>query len=153
MYKPFAFAVFAALMISSAQAQQLGSEALPVQSRTAPAPRSAASVQQYVEQLKASLQRETSFAANEPNGEALWANVRRTVENYLLSEWTAGKLLGEKPQQAFWVKCDRSTMTQNDLDNGRLIVLVGVAPVHPAEFVTLRITQETADARKRPRKK
>ena len=56
-----------------------------------------------------------------------------------------GTLLGEKPEKAYFVKCDRSTMSQNDLDNGRLICLVGVAPLKPAEFVIFRIGQWTAD--------
>jgi phage tail sheath protein FI len=55
-------------------------------------------------------------------------------------------LLGAKPEDAFFVRCDRTTMTQNDLDNGRLICLVGISPVKPAEFVIFRIGQWTADA-------
>ena len=57
-----------------------------------------------------------------------------------------GALLGNKPEQAYFVRCDRSTMTQNDLDNGRLICLIGVAVVKPAEFVIFRIGQWTATA-------
>jgi phage tail sheath protein FI len=49
--------------------------------------------------------------------------------------------MGTAPEQAFFVKCDRTTMTQDDIDNGRLIVLIGMAPVKPAEFVILRIMQ------------
>ena len=59
--------------------------------------------------------------------------------------WRDGTLVGEKQEEAFFVKCDRTTMTQDDIDNGRLILLVGVAPVKPAEFVILRIGQWTAD--------
>ena len=58
-----------------------------------------------------------------------------------------GALLGAKPEEAYFVRCDRTTMTQNDLDNGRLICLIGVAPTKPAEFVIFRIGQLTADAR------
>ena len=58
-----------------------------------------------------------------------------------------GALLGDKPEAAYFVKCDRSTMTQNDLDNGRLVVLVGVAALRPAEFVIFRIGQWTSDRR------
>jgi phage tail sheath protein FI len=54
-------------------------------------------------------------------------------------------LLGDRPDKAFFVRCDRTTMTQNDLDNGRLVCLVGVAPLKPAEFVIFRIGQWTAD--------
>jgi hypothetical protein len=83
----------------------------------------------------------------EPNGEALWANVRTTVSDFLYNEWVSGALLGTKPEEAFFVQCDRSTMTQADLDAGRLICLVGVAALKPAEFVIFRIGQKTADAR------
>jgi phage tail sheath protein FI len=54
-------------------------------------------------------------------------------------------LPGDKPEKAYFVKCDRSMMTQNDLDNGRLICLIGVAPLRAAEFVIFRIGQWTAD--------
>jgi phage tail sheath protein FI len=98
----------------------------------------------YVEQ---SIDRGTQWAVFEPNGERLWANVRRTIEDFLFNEWTNGALLGEKPEKAYFVKCDRSTMTQNDLDNGRLVCLIGIAPLRPAEFVIFRIGQWTADRR------
>jgi phage tail sheath protein FI len=77
----------------------------------------------------------------ENNSEPLWANVTRTVEDFLFNEWKSHHLMGDKPEQAYFVRCDRSTMTQNDIDNGRLICLVGVAPVKPAEFVIFRIGQ------------
>ena len=54
-------------------------------------------------------------------------------------------LLGDKPEKAYFVRCDRTTMTQNDLDNGRLVCLIGLCPVKPAEFVIFRIGQWTAD--------
>jgi phage tail sheath protein FI len=56
-------------------------------------------------------------------------------------------LIGAKPEDAFFFRCDRSTTTQDDIDNGRLICLVGVAPIKPVEFVTIRIEQLTADAK------
>jgi phage tail sheath protein FI len=84
----------------------------------------------------------------EPNGPNLWANVTRTIENFLLNEWTNGALLGDKPANSYFVRCNRSTMTQNDLDNGRLVCLIGVAPLRPAEFVIFRIGQWTADAQR-----
>jgi phage tail sheath protein FI len=97
--------------------------------------------------LEHSIDKATQWAVFEPNNEQLWANVRRTVEDFLLVVWQAGALMGEKPERAFFVRADRTTMTQNDLDNGRLIVLVGVAPTYPAEFVIFRIGQWTADAK------
>ena len=102
-------------------------------------------LRRYFAYLEHSIDKGTQWAVFEPNGEALWANVRRTIEDFLLNEWQSGALLGDKPEKAYFVKCDRSTMTQNDLDNGRLICLIGVAPLRPAEFVIFRIGQWTAD--------
>jgi phage tail sheath protein FI len=99
---------------------------------------------QYLDYLKKSLIQQTQWAVFQPNNPKLWANVRQTVNNFLLNEWKQGKLQGARPQQAYFVKCDSSTMTQSDLDNGRLICLVGVAPQKPAQFVTIRINQRTA---------
>jgi phage tail sheath protein FI len=104
-------------------------------------------IRRYFLYLESSIDRGTQWAVFEPNGEALWANVRTTVSDFLYNEWVSGALLGSTPKEAFFVRCDRSTMTQNDLDNGRLICLVGVAALKPAEFVIFRIGQKTADAR------
>jgi len=81
------------------------------------------------------------------NGPATWNRLQRSFEELLKGFWRAGALSGATPQEAFSVRCDRSTMTQNDLDNGRLVCLVGVAVIKPAEFVIFRIGQKTADAR------
>lgn len=96
--------------------------------------------------IEHSIDKGTQWAVFEANGPRLWANIRRTVEDFLTGLWRDGALLGEKPSQAFFVHCDRRTMTQNDRDNGRLICLIGIALVKPAEFVILRIGQWTADA-------
>ena len=103
-------------------------------------------VRRYFLYLEASIDRGTQWAVFEPNGERLWANIRSTVSDFLYNEWVNGALLGATPKEAFFVRCDRSTMTQNDLDNGRLICLVGVAALKPAEFVIFRIGQKTADS-------
>lgn len=102
-------------------------------------------LRRYFAYLEHSIDKGTQWAVFEPNGEQLWGNVRRTIEDFMLNEWQMGALLGDKPEKAFFVKCDRSTMTQNDLDNGRLVCLVGLAPLRPAEFVIIRIGQWTAD--------
>src|SRR5229473_1168734 len=102
-------------------------------------------LRRYFAYLERSIDKGTQRAVFEPNGEQLWANVRRTIEDFLLNEWQTGALLGEKPEKAYFVKCDRSTMSQNDLDNGRLVCLIGVAPLRPAEFVIFRIGQWTAN--------
>jgi phage tail sheath protein FI len=80
----------------------------------------------------------------EPNAEPLWARVKRTITNFLTTVWRNGALEGTKPEEAFFVKCDHTTMTEDDIDNGRLIVVIGVAPVRPAEFVIIRIGLWTA---------
>jgi len=104
-------------------------------------------VRRYFLYLEASVDRGTQWAVFENNGPRLWANIRETVEAFLYNEWVSGNLLGANVKEAYFVRCDRSTMTQNDLDNGRLICLVGVAALKPAEFVIFRIGQKTADAR------
>ncbi len=97
--------------------------------------------------LEHSIDKGTQWAVFEPNNDRLWANVRQTIEDFLLVLWKNGALLGQKPEEAFFVRCDRTTMTQNDIDNGRMICLVGVSPVKPAEFVIFRIGQWTAGAK------
>jgi phage tail sheath protein FI len=96
----------------------------------------------YVEE---SIDEGTQWVVFEPNDEPLWARVRQTINNFLLSVWRSGALQGAKADEAFFVKCDHSTMTQDDIDNGRLICQIGIAPVKPAEFVIFRIQQKTID--------
>lgn len=103
-------------------------------------------IRRYFNYLERSIDVGTQWAVFEPNGERLWANIRDTISSFLFNEWVSGALLGSSPQEAFFVRCDRSTMTQNDLDNGRLICLIGVAAIKPAEFVIFRIGQKTAGA-------
>jgi phage tail sheath protein FI len=102
-------------------------------------------VRRFLIYLERSIARGTQWTVFEANNERLWANVRRTISDFLLNVWQTGALQGEKPARAFFVKCDRTTMTQDDLDNGRLICLVGIAVLKPAEFVIIRIGQWTAD--------
>jgi hypothetical protein len=91
--------------------------------------------------IEESLEEGTQWVVFEPNDERLWARVRQSVTNFLTRVWRDGALMGTKPGEAFFVKCDRTTMTQDDIDNGRLIMLIGIAPVKPAEFVIIRIGQ------------
>lgn len=88
-----------------------------------------------------SIDRGTQWVVFEPNSEALWERVRRAVSAFLTNVWRDGALMGKTREEAYFVKCDRTTMTQADIDNGRLIVQVGIAPVKPAEFVIFRIGQ------------
>jgi phage tail sheath protein FI len=94
----------------------------------------------YIEE---SIEEGTHWAVFEPNNEQLWARVRQSVRNFLTTVWRNGGLMGSSPDEAFYVKADRTTMTQDDIDKGRLIVEVGIAPVKPAEFIVFRITQWT----------
>jgi phage tail sheath protein FI len=103
-------------------------------------------VRRYFAYLERSIDRGTQWVVFENNSEPLWAKVTRTVADFLFNEWKSGHLMGTAPEEAYFVRCDRSTMTQNDIDNGRLICLIGVAPVKPAEFVIFRIGQWTADS-------
>jgi hypothetical protein len=96
--------------------------------------------------IEASIDRGLQWVVFEPNAEPLWARVRRSISNFLTLVWRNGGLEGTKPEEAFFVKCDRTTMTQTDIDSGRLICVVGVAPVKPAEFVIVRIGLWTAHA-------
>jgi phage tail sheath protein FI len=92
-----------------------------------------------------SLDKGTQWVVFEPNDENTWARVRQSITNFLTTVWHAGALQGAKPEDAFFVKVDLTTMTQDDIDNGRMIVLIGIAPVKPAEFVIIRIQQKTLD--------
>ena len=103
-------------------------------------------LRRYFAYLERSVDVGTQWAVFEPNGPQLWANVRRTVSDFLFNEFVNGAFIGDRPEASYFVRCDRSTMTQNDIDNGRLVCLVGVAVVKPAEFVIFRIGQWTATA-------
>jgi hypothetical protein len=97
----------------------------------------------YVEE---SIRANTNWVVFEPNSEVLWGRVKRTIETFLATCWRDGALAGTSPSEAFYVECGPTTMTQDDIDNGRLICEIGIAPVKPAEFVIFRITQKTSSA-------
>lgn len=91
--------------------------------------------------IEQSLVQGTRFAVFEPNDQRLWANLHDAVSNFLTTQWRAGALFGTKPEEAFFVKVDETTTTQDDRDNGRVNILVGIAPVRPAEFIVFQIGQ------------
>jgi phage tail sheath protein FI len=91
--------------------------------------------------LEASLDQGTQWAVFEPNDQQLWNRLIQSVSNFLTTVWREGGLMGATADQAFFVKCGYDTMSQDDIENGRLIMEVGVAPVYPAEFVIIRIGQ------------
>ena len=96
--------------------------------------------------IERSIYEGTQWVVFEPNDERLWARVVDTVRLFLRQQWRQGALMGATEDEAFQIACDRSTMTQEDILNGRLICQVGIAPVRPAEFVIFQIYQDTADA-------
>lgn len=89
--------------------------------------------------VESSIDHGLQWVVFEPNDELLWSRVREQVDDFLTTLWRDGHLVGSRPQEAFFVRCDRTTMTQDDIDNGRLVILVGIAPLPPAEFVIFRI--------------
>ena len=91
--------------------------------------------------IEQSIDKGLQWVVFEPNGETLWQAIRQTVGDFLFGLFRQGALMGTKPEQAYFVKCDASTMTQADIDNGVLIIIVGVAPVRPAEFVIITLRQ------------
>ena len=96
--------------------------------------------------LEESIDEGTQWVVFEPNDAKLWDRVKQTITNFLTTQWREGALMGASPEEAFFVKCDRETMTQDDIDNGRLICEIGVCPVKPAEFVIFRIAQQCTSA-------
>ncbi len=96
--------------------------------------------------IEESIKANTNWAVFEPNDTALWVRVQRTISVFLTGLWRNGSLMGSSPEEAFFVNIGRDTMSQDDIDNGRLICVIGVTPVKPAEFVIFRITQKTSES-------
>ncbi|MDQ6891899.1 MAG: phage tail sheath family protein [Acidobacteriota bacterium] len=98
--------------------------------------------------IERSIYEGTQWVVFEPNDDKLWARVKDTIRLFLRSQWRGGALLGRTEDEAFFITCDRTTMSQDDILNGRLICEIGIAPVRPAEFVIFRIFQNTAEAQR-----
>jgi phage tail sheath protein FI len=96
--------------------------------------------------IEASIFRGTQWVVFEPNNDRLWGRVKQTITEFLRTQYRLGALFGATEEEAFFVRVDRSTMTDDDINNGRLIVVIGIAPVRPAEFVIFRIAQLTSSA-------
>jgi len=99
----------------------------------------------YVEQ---SIFYGTQWVVFEPNNPYTWNQVVSSVSGFLNTLWHNGGLMGATPEEAFAVRCDRTTMTQDDIDSGRLVCTVAIAPLKPAEFVIFRVSQKTAGAQR-----
>jgi uncharacterized protein len=98
--------------------------------------------------LERSIYEGTQWVVFEPNDDRLWARVVDTIRLFLRDQWRLGALFGRTEQEAFFVTCDRTTMTQQDILDGRLICEIGIAPVRPAEFILFRVVQHTAEAQR-----
>jgi phage tail sheath protein FI len=91
--------------------------------------------------LEESIYRGTKWAVFEPNAEPLWAGLRLSVETFLDKLFREGAFYGSAPRDAYFVRCDSTTTSQSDIDEGVVNILVGFAPIHPAEFVVITISQ------------
>jgi len=92
----------------------------------------------YIEE---SLYRGTKWVVFEPNDEPLWAQIRLNVGAFMHDLFRKGAFQGKTPQEAYFVKCDKETTTQNDINLGIVNIVVGFAPLKPAEFVIITIQQ------------
>lgn len=97
----------------------------------------------YVEE---SIKANTNWVVFEPNNVALWQRVQMTITSFLDNMWRNGMLAGGSTSEAYFVEIGPSTMTRDDIMNGRLICNIGIAPSRPAEFVIFRVTQHTAES-------
>lgn len=96
--------------------------------------------------IERSLQQGLQWVVFEPNGEALWSQIRGRVEAFLAGLHRSGAFQGAKKSDAYFVRCDHSTMTADDIASGVVNVLVGFAPLKPAEFIVLRLQLQAAAA-------
>ena len=104
-----------------------------------------------VEFVRAGLVNSLAWTASEPNNETLWTRVREATTDLLRSYWIDGQLVGSTTDEAFFVRCGPETMTQQDIDAGRLFVEVGIAPIEPAVFVVLTVEHMVATRPERGR--
>ena len=92
----------------------------------------------YIEE---SLYRGTQWVVFEPNDEPLWAQIRLNIGAFMQNLFRQGAFQGKTPQEAYFVKCDKETTTQNDINLGIVNIVVGFAPLKPAEFVVIKLQQ------------
>ena len=91
--------------------------------------------------LEQSLYASLGWAVFEPNDVPLWNALRQEVEAFMLGLFRQGAFQGSTPAAAYFVKCDKETTTQNDIDLGIVNIVVGFAPLKPAEFVVIQLQQ------------
>lgn len=100
------------------------------------------SVVRLMSLLRRALYQQMQWLVFEPNSSSLWLNVQFKLQIFLRQLFTAGLFKGETPQQAYFVRCDETLNTQQVVDAGRLIALIGVAPAEPIEFIVLQISRD-----------
>jgi phage tail sheath protein FI len=91
--------------------------------------------------IEETLFRGTQWVVFEPNDEPLWAQIRLNVGSFMNTLFRQGAFRGASPRDAYFVKCDKDTTTQADIDRGIVNILVGFAPLKPAEFVVIQLQQ------------
>jgi hypothetical protein len=98
-------------------------------------------VRRLFNMIEESIARGTRWVVFEPNDRPLWQDIKRDVGNFLRVIWRDGALMGRTPQEAFFVQCDEETNPRESIDQGRVVIVIGIAPVKPAEFIIFRIGQ------------
>jgi phage tail sheath protein FI len=98
-------------------------------------------VRRLFNMIEESIARGTRWVVFEPNDEELWGSIKRDVGAFLRMVWRDGALMGRTPQEAFFVQCDAETNPPESIDQGRVVIVIGIAPVKPAEFIIFRIGQ------------
>lgn len=103
-------------------------------------------VRRMANMLRVSIYNGIQWAVFEPNDEDLWGQLRLNLTSFMMTLYRKGAFQGASPEDAFFVKCDNETTTQDDIDQGVVNVLVGFAPLKPAEFVVVRISQKAGQS-------
>jgi phage tail sheath protein FI len=103
-------------------------------------------VRRFFNQVEESVMEGSSWVVFEPNDRSLWKAIRRDISAFLTVMWRQGALMGATPEEAFFVKCDEETNPPEEIDQGKVTTIVGLAPVKPAEFVIFRIGQTASGA-------
>jgi hypothetical protein len=99
------------------------------------------SVRRLFNMVEESIARNTRWVVFEPNDMTLWKSIRRDITAFLMRLWRDGALMGQTPEQAFFVKCDAETNPPDVVAAGMVVTLIGIAPVKPAEFIIFRLSQ------------
>jgi phage tail sheath protein FI len=98
-------------------------------------------VRRLFNMIEESIARGTRWVVFEPNDEKLWMKIKQDTSAFLRTIWRGGALMGRTPEQAFFVKCDHETNPPEEIDQGRVTIQIGIAPVKPAEFIIFQIGQ------------